>query len=251
MESTDCPRCEGTGFVLRDDEGLGGVSPCPCEERPPRVADLPDLGMPRRYLHCTLDSYRPVTPNQRKALGLARDFVESWPMADRGILFTGPCGVGKTHLAAAMLRHLVLERGVRARFADYQDLLKRIQATYSRQPGGATEEQVLAPVLEADMLVLDDLGSRQSTAWAEETIGHLLNVRYNEARLTIITTNLLDLDPALVARDEVPGDNVLLAERVSERVLSRLHEMCHRVHVEGPDHRRRGDGRHAATTAGG
>jgi len=234
----DCERCDGTGFVPSEDGGAA-VRRCPCEARAATDDDLVTLGMPRRYLHCTFDSYQPRNASQRRALALARAFAEEFATARQGLLLTGTCGVGKTHLAAAVLRSLVLEQGARGAFADYQDLLKRIQATFSRSgPGSPSEEDVLAPVLRADLLVLDDLGSRRSTEWAEDTIAHVLNVRYNENRLTVLTTNLLDLDAdASGGRHQVPGDNLVLADRLPERVISRLHEMCRKVHVVGPDHR--------------
>jgi DNA replication protein DnaC len=238
MAVATCVECDGTGFVSAG-EGAP-VRRCGCQGRRATSADLAAAGVPRRYLHCTFENYAPANPLQRTALAVARTFVESYPAVERGILFTGPCGAGKSHLAAAILRRLVLEQGTRGVFADYQDLLKRIQASYSRGPGeGPTEEDVLAPVLEAEVLVLDDLGSRRSTPWAEETIGHLLTVRYNEERTTILTTNLLGIEALPEQRDDVPKDNVLLSERVAERILSRLHEMCRVVLVDGPDHRRR------------
>jgi DNA replication protein DnaC len=234
----DCELCDGTGFVPVDDRAAT-VRRCSCETQAATETDLVALGMPRRYLHCTFDSFLTRNASQRRALGVARGFTEEFATARQGLLFTGTCGVGKTHLAAAVLRSLVLEQGVRGAFADYQDLLKRIQATFSRSgPGSPSEEDVLAPVLRADLLVLDDLGSRRSTEWAEDTIAHVLNVRYNESRLTVLTTNLLDLDAdASGGRHQVPGDNLVMADRLPERVISRLHEMCRKVHVAGPDHR--------------
>jgi DNA replication protein DnaC len=242
MARPDCPRCEGTGFVVQeeDDGRLSTALRCACGRHEPSEADLTATGLPQRYLHCTLENYRPVNNLQRDALSVARSFTDSYPAVDRGLLFTGHCGVGKTHLVTAMLRELVLEQGVRAVFVDYQDLLKRIQLTFSRGGGGATEEEVIAPVLEAELLVLDDLGARRTTPWAEETISHLLSVRYNEERVTLITTNLQDIEADGGSREQLPGGNVLLSERVSERVLSRLHEMCRIVFVDGPDHRRQG-----------
>ena len=117
-------------------------------------------------------------------------------------------------------------------------MLKRIQLTFNRSGDGPTEEEVIGPVLDAELLVLDDLGARRTTPWAEETISHLLSVRYNEQRVTVITTNLQDIEADGGSREQLPGGNVLLSERVSERVLSRLHEMCRVVFVDGPDHRR-------------
>ncbi|MEM7247363.1 MAG: ATP-binding protein [Acidobacteriota bacterium] len=244
MARSDCPRCEGTGFLLLDEGDDGTVRAarrCQCGDRQPSTAAaLVRCGLPRRYLHCSFEEYEPANAMQRGALMHARSFVEDYPSVDRGILFTGTCGAGKTHLAAAILRQLVEDQGVEGVFVDYQDLLKRIQATYGGGEGRPTEDEVLAPVLKADLLVLDDFGTRHATTWVEETVSHLLGVRYNEERVTILTTNLLELEIAPEQRKQLPGGNVYLSERVSERVLSRLHEMCRVVRVEGPDHRRRG-----------
>ena len=225
MAQENCTRCEGTGFIVDDESPSAVATRCDCAFHEPTERDLLDAGLPQRYVHCSLANYRPINNLQRDALAVARTFVECYPAVDRGILFTGPCGVGKTHLAASLLRELMLEQGISGAFADYQDLLKRIQATFSKGQG-LSEDQVVQPVLEAEVLVLDDLGARRTTPWAEETISHLLNVRYNEQRITIITTNLQDMEADAGTREHLPGGSVLLSERVSERVLSRLHEMC-------------------------
>lgn len=242
MVETGCETCDFTGFLVREEGGREFVSPCSCQRRERGATDLVAAGVPRRYLHCSLENYQPANPLQKQALAVARTFIESWPAHDRGILFTGSCGTGKTHLATAILRHLILEQGIDGCFADYQDLLKRIQATFQKGGDGPSEDELLGPVLTADLLVLDDLGSRRSTAWAEETLAHVLTVRYNEERTTILTTNLLDIDVHGMpeTRDHLPGDAVPLSDRVNERTLSRIHEMCRVVHLEGPDHRRRG-----------
>lgn len=242
MANRGCIACDDTGFVVEQSGSVSVARRCGCQERERGEPDLAAAGVPRRYLHCTFDSYVPVpgAPGQKAALAVARAFAESYPAVDRGILFTGTIGTGKTHLAVAVLRALVLEQGVRACFADYLDLLKRIQATFGRGSSdeAPSEWDVLAPVLEADLLVLDDLGARRATPWEQETIGHLLTVRYNEQRTTLITTNLVEVEPHL--RDHaLPPGLTGLHERVDERVLSRVHEMCRVVHVGGEDYRRR------------
>src|SRR5664279_3064273 len=67
-----------------------------------------------------------------KASVAARKFVEEWKIRDRGLLFVGPVGVGKTHLAVAILKTLIEDCGVKGLFCDFSDLLERIQATFSR-----------------------------------------------------------------------------------------------------------------------
>ena len=102
----------------------------------------------------------------------------------------GSSGTGKTHLAVAALRQL-MTRGHRARFYDYRELLKEIQASYNPDHP-VSEMSVLEPVLEAEVVLIDDIGASKPSAWALDTIGHILNKRYNEKRVTLLTTNYLD-----------------------------------------------------------
>src|SRR6202451_4085637 len=106
----------------------------------------------------------------------------------------GSCGAGKTHLAVAALKQIVL-RGHSGLFYDYRELLKQIQDSYNAE-SQSTEMSVLEPVLKAELLVLDDVGSSKPSLWALETVGHVLNTRYNEKRVTLLTTNFLDSDAA-------------------------------------------------------
>ena len=110
--------------------------------------------------------------------------------SEHGLLLMGPCGVGKTHLAVSALKEIVL-RGHTGLFYDYRELLKEIQDSYNPE-SQATEMSVLEPVLKTDFLVLDDVGSSKPSPWALETVGHVLNTRYNEKRVTLLTTNFLD-----------------------------------------------------------
>jgi DNA replication protein DnaC len=114
---------------------------------------------------------------------------------------------------------------------------------------------VLEPVLTADVLLLDDLGATKPSPWAMETVGHILNARYNEKRVTLLTTNYLDPvgpTPSVaaampVARRSVqlpsgqavsPSREDTLTDRLGMRVRSRLYEMCRTVELFAPDYRR-------------
>ncbi len=112
----------------------------------------------------------------------------------RGLLLTGSIGVGKTHLAVGILQALVAERGATGLFYDYRDLLKQVQNSYNAQVA-ATELEILAPVFEAEVLVLDELGASKPTDWVWDTVAHILNTRYNDRRTTIITTNYANAGP--------------------------------------------------------
>jgi DNA replication protein DnaC len=206
--------------------------------------------IPRRYEHCTLESFEPgfgraVNKTYEAAHLLARKFVENYSPSDKsgtGILLTGTIGVGKTHLAVGILQSLVAERGATGLFYDYRDLLKQVQNSYN-QKVNETELEVLRPVFEAEVLVLDELGASKPTDWVWDTVAHILNTRYNDRRTTIITTNYANLGPlgtepgASAARNAVREET--LGDRIGERMRSRLQEMCVVVEMHGEDFRQK------------
>ena len=143
----------------------------------------------------------------------------------------GTCGVGKTHLSVAILRSLV-EKGVSCLFYEFGSLLKEIQNSYN--PVSQTSElKVLAPIFEAEVLVLDELGASKPTDWVRDTMMQIINTRYNDRNLTIFTTNYLD--GRRTERDET------LEDRIGVRLRSRLFEMCKTVQIEGKDYRKKFD----------
>ena len=139
----------------------------------------------------------------------------------RGLLLTGSMGVGKTHLAVGIVQALIFEKGVRAFFCDYRELLKRIQESYN-PAGGTTELQILAPVFEAEVLILDELGAQKPTDWVWDTVALVLNTRYNDKRTTLITTNYPNAPAALARNADKTIREETLGDRIGERMRSRL-----------------------------
>jgi DNA replication protein DnaC len=241
-----CPLCEGSGHqVIVRPDGSRAARECQCRLDRRAARAIARTRIPKRYEHCALDNFDTDFPSSTRSLKQAylsaRKFVESYPLETRGtgLLLTGSIGVGKTHLAVGILQALVQERGATGLFYDYRDLLKQIQNSYNRQVQ-ATELEILAPVFDAEVLVLDELGASKPTDWVWDTVAHILNTRYNDRRTTIITTNYANA-PQLAgpqregatsaAREESLGD------RIGERMRSRLQEMCVVVDMHGVDFR--------------
>ena len=169
----------------------------------------------------------------------------------------GSVGVGKTHLAIAVLKELIAKKGVRCLFYESGSLLKAIQDSYN--PVSQTSEmRVLAPVYQAEVLVLDELGATVPTNWVRDTMYQIINTRYNNKKLTIFTTNYLDEVRAAAAEDSESEDAkrrnrrftseriqemTTLEERIGTPLRSRLYEMCKKVMIEGEDYRKRLDQR--------
>jgi DNA replication protein DnaC len=164
-----------------------------------------------------LDSYIPNDPTQKKAKADVLRFLDKYPLIDVGLLFIGTCGVGKTHLAVSALKHVIAEKGVRGLFYDFRDLLREIQASWN-SVSQSSELAVLRPVLEAEVLVLDELGANKPTDWVRDTITHVINCRYNDKKITLFTSNYLD--------SSAKAGEETLTERIGYRLRSRLHEMC-------------------------
>lgn len=226
-----CPHCGGTGWELVDGTA---VKPCRCKTDARTEVLLAQARIPKRFQHCGLNNFEPVSAggsiniSVSRALNHTKRFVEEYPLVDVGLLYLGRCGVGKTHLAVAALKELI-NKGIPALFYDFRDLLKEIQDSYN--PNTHTSElKILAPVLDAELLVLDELGASKPTEWVQETITHIITKRYNEKKVTIFTSNYLDI-PIGSAYDES------LTDRVGVRLRSRLHEMCRLVPMEGDDYR--------------
>lgn len=225
-----CSLCYGTGMEVVPGKG---ARRCRCRTSDARQKLLEAARIPRRYSECSLSGYSPAKNNasQFHAFNRAYRLVEDYPAADRGLLFMGPVGVGKTHLSVAILPGLI-EKGVPCLFYEVGALLKEIQSSYNPE-SRESELKVLEPIFEAEVLVLDELGAMKPTDWVRDMMMQIINTRYNDKKLTIFTTNYLD--DRRTERDET------LEDRIGVRLRSRLFEMCITVHLEGEDYRKQFD----------
>lgn len=225
----DCEICHGSRWKSVTVDGVERLTRCDCWHAVVVEKFLADSRIPSKFAKAELSTYKPDTDSQRDALRLSKKFVEAFPAGQKGLVFFGPPGVGKTHLATGLLKAVIREKGAKGYFFQTTELLRLVRETYNRGVD-ETEMDVLRPVLEADVLVLDDLGVEKTSEWVHETLGLVINTRYNARRATIITSNLADvIDPN--HKDFMNSFMMQLGDRTRSRLL----EMCEWVPVAGAD----------------
>lgn len=237
-----CDLCKGTGFQIVGRGGREFAQPCSC--RRPATGGPADVlaacRIPPRYEHCTLSTFDAVTPSHKAALEKVMRFCTGYPFLGidegLGLLLVGQNGVGKTHLAVAALLELVTSKGVLGQFWDFHELMRDIRSSYDAETR-TSEIQVLSPVMETDLLVLDDLGAWRITDWMNDTLFQILNSRYMAKRSTIITTNFQDASLEEVQKADPLVRKEFFVERVGQRLRSRIVEMCLVIRIDGKDFR--------------
>ncbi|MDH4219758.1 MAG: ATP-binding protein [Candidatus Aminicenantes bacterium] len=244
MAGHPCVQCNDTGWILKGSKGSLVARRCNCFEKRKSEILLEQARIPKRYQNCSFKNFEPEHDDSlRHALKIAKQFVKNYPVQDIGLLLIGPCGVGKTHLAVATISELIQQKSVLCYFCDFRELIRRIQNTYSPD-SPLTESNILEPIFYKDVLVLDELGAKRTTAWVEETIFYIVNYRYNNKKLTVLTSNYPDHpDDEEDFRVEhfkkgEKGEETLV-DRIGVRLRSRLYEMCKIVKMEGEDYRKK------------
>jgi DNA replication protein DnaC len=252
QSETECPICRGTGWKNIQVPGKSNrVTRCDCRVDARTGRLLKATRIPARYEHCSLENFETGANFDASLAGAKLNavvFAEKFPLEVKaGLLFTGPPGVGKTHLAVGILHELIRNKGAQCLFVDYRELLKEIQNSYNPSVQ-TTELEILRPVFDAQVLLLDELGATRPTDWVWDTVSHILNYRYSEKKTTLITTNFPNLrarglnkpGKANISREEQArntSDEETLGDRITERMRSRLHEMCKIIEVSGTDYR--------------
>ena len=221
-----CELCQDAGFVRLDvpitHPKFGSIVPCRCrvaEKESRSREDLRRLSNIDAFDGSDFDDFDPHVPGTDEAFETALAYARN----PEGWLFLhGTCGVGKTHLAVAIARHALEHKRVSVLFQVVPDLLDRLRATFDPGSGVAYDER-FEQIREAGLLVLDDLGTENTTPWAREKLYQIFNHRYNERSPTVVTSN---------------QDIRQLDERIASRLLdTRLTKL---IEIDAEDYRRRG-----------
>jgi len=248
-----CPRCHESGYVLVPDGGGHKAQVCACRHLDQRIATFNKVGIPAAVATASFESFKIWSPDHSAGKAAAEDFAKKFrsDAPSKGFLFYGRPGGGKTHLLAATLRWLALERGVACRYVEFMLLLSDIKAGFD---SGRNQMEILKPLISVPVLAIDELGKERGTDWERSMLDELISRRFNGGLATLFATNYF-LDPK--APSEQPGrhlkthgpdfqreaEAMSLSQRVGDRIYSRLNEMCAFVRIDpGMDKRKDGAG---------
>ena len=247
MAEQVCEKCGGTGWVVHERNGMSGAERCVCFAVKRAESLLGTSGIPEAYRNATFDNLDPLRDNPiasealSKAAAFAKRYAHNYPFSvlKPGLLIYGSHGAGKTHLLVAAAQVMVERHEVV--FFDYQTLLNRIRAGWDRD-AGTSDREAYQRALDAEVLVIDDLGARRSIEWVTDVVTDIVTHRYNHKKPVLVSTNL-PVAPSgsgalTPSGKERPG--VTLNEVIGDRACSRLHEMCMFLDLRGmPDYRKR------------
>jgi DNA replication protein DnaC len=233
----ECPRCKESGYVLVQ-QGSGAVAQiCACRHLDERIRLFGLVGIPAAVAHASFESFRTWSPDHSAAKAVAENFARKFrpDRPTKGYLLFGKPGAGKTHLLAATLRYLALEKGIACRYVEFMLLLSDMKAGFS---ANQSHMDILRPLLLVPVLAIDELGKERGTEWERSMLDELISRRFNSGRTTLFASNyFIDApapppeQPGRMVRTRSPefqreAEAMTLSQRVGDRIYSRLNEMC-------------------------
>jgi DNA replication protein DnaC len=229
-EADVCPYCGGVGWLRRDlpvtDPEFGQLVRCVCKEN-----ELNQSTQQRLYSTSNLENFRQMTfssfsvqgrlglgDEQIRSLQYALSQAQKFTASPHGwLVLMGTYGCGKTHLAAAIANTCV-EYGMSTLFLTVPDLMDWLRNSYDA--ADTNFEERFDEIRNVGLLVLDDLGSQNTTKWANEKLFQIIDHRYVRKLPMVVTTNLS-------------------LEDLDDRIRSRLQDpdLCTNVRILAPDYR--------------
>lgn len=217
-----CTKCEGVGMYHHPE---GGVAHCDCHFAEKKRVLMRRAGFPQKHIGSTVAAYAPDNEAERMVKRVVTAWVKNFKAGCQGLYLYGAAGTGKTHLLVAIGKALVDHYGAEVLYASTAELVARAKAQFSKN----ADADILNPfdeASEAQVLLLDDIGTEKPSEWLLEQMYRLINSRYNNNLTTLLTSNVC------LETFEASYDS---------RIADRIYSMCMAVHCDGKSRRRQGD----------
>lgn len=177
---------------------------------------LLESGLTKRQQKYSFDNFKPE-PGTRAAWRALQNYV----LSEKGIFVYGEtCGIGKTHLMAALARKF-LRQGHRILWVNCTTYLYGLRQGFEKENKG--KYLSIQKLIDAPILFIDDIGVEVDSAWVTQTLYQILNERYEDEKPTFITSNF-DLE--------------VIEESLGQPIASRIADMCDFFDMGGTDHRK-------------
>lgn len=240
-----CLKCGGRARFIQGSQSVA----CKTPDLNRVVNNFNAMTLPARYAHAKMAEFRNYTGNGKAVVQQVHTWLSSVGTSSaRSLVVSGTVGVGKTYLLAAAAKDLTL-RGYTVRFVDFFQLLSEIRAGYA---DGQTDTKILKPLIDVDVLFIDELGKGRNSEWEQTIIDSLIMGRYNANKIVACSTNhplfsevkqqqTYQFDAEAAGKSTfAPDVYEPLEQRIGKRIYSRLVEMSIFIELSGEDFRRVG-----------
>lgn len=220
---SECKKCNGLKWII--EKKTGKVLPCECQ----KITKKEFIFLPPRFSKCTFENFQTYKQAQLfQAKKTAEEFAKKFPIVDFGLIFIGPNGVGKTHLACAILNKIHKEKNIKGLFLDYSNLNFQLKDKFFGNEEESTGS-LIENFIEAPLLLIDDLGSVKPSNWFLDIVYEIINQRYLKNKVMILTS-------AYQISEDSSKEN--LYSRIGDSLVSRILEVCKIVEIQAKDHRK-------------
>lgn len=234
-----CEFCKGTGWITVKKGDQEFVRKCQCQSSEAYLKRSEHANIPVKFQGYELKTFFPDTkfPSQKDVIVRVRRFIDDYPsvMDNRGLLFQGRAGVGKTHLMCTIANELIKKiPTLDIYYIDWNNLVQEMRSgDHFATRDFSDVNRLVERLASVDLLLFDELGASsiaKLSSWLTDSIYYIINKRYNNQKITICATNY---------PDKPKEGQETLTDQVGERIRSRLYEMTEIVMISGADQRRK------------
>lgn len=177
---------------------------------------ISESGLSKRQMKYTFENFKPEPRTRGAWRGL-----QSYVLNQKGVFVYGEtCGIGKTHLMAALAKKL-LKQGNDIIWVNCTTFLYGLRQSFEKE--NRSRYLSIQKLVDAPLLFIDDLGIECEGPWVTQTIYQILNERYEDEKPTFITSNF--------RLDEIE-------DSLGQPIASRIADMCDFFDMGGTDHRK-------------